>query len=85
MPGFSQMELNRMGWRCRRGMAELDLLLVPFFENAFADLAESQQHTFISLLDEEDPVLWEWFSERTEPPGPATQALVQFMLNRVRP
>jgi len=85
MPGFSQMELNRLSWRCRRGMAELDLLLVPFFEDAFTDLAENQKRTFVSLLAEEDPVLWEWFSERAEPSDSATQALVQFMLTRVRP
>jgi antitoxin CptB len=61
------------------------MLLVPFFEDAFETLDEGQQTTFIGLLEEEDPVLWEWFSERSQPPGSETLALVQLILKRVRP
>ena len=38
MSRYSLQELNRFRWRCRRGMAELDILLVPFFEDAFEAL-----------------------------------------------
>ena len=31
----SQTELNRLRWRSRRGMAELDVLFVPFLVEAF--------------------------------------------------
>jgi antitoxin CptB len=66
-------------------MAELDILLVPFFEDAFATLNEGEQTMFASLLEEEDPILWEWFSERSKPPGAEMLALVQRILKRVRP
>ncbi|MBC8476229.1 MAG: succinate dehydrogenase assembly factor 2 [Gammaproteobacteria bacterium] len=85
MSRYSLQELNRFRWRCRRGMAELDILLVPFFEDAFEALEAGQQTTFIGLLEEEDPVLWEWFSERSRPPGSEMLALVQLILKRVRP
>ena len=37
------------------------------------------------MLGEEDPVLWEWFSERTEPEDEAYLDLVRMMLRRVQP
>ena len=36
-------ELNKIRWRSRRGMAELDLLFVPFFEEVFLFLSEARQ------------------------------------------
>ena len=76
---------NRLRWRSRRGMAELDVLFVPFFEEAFADLAEPMQQVYARMLDEEDPELWAWFSEQTVPQDPEYKALVDLMLARVRP
>ena len=78
-------ELNKIRWRSRRGMAELDLLFVPFFEEAFLFLSEARQATFVRMLTEEDPVLWEWFSERSTPEDGAYADLVGLMLRRVQP
>ena len=76
---------NRLRWRSRRGMAELDVLFIPFFEEAFPNLDESMQLVYARMLDEEDPELWAWFSEQTLPQDPEYQALVALMLARVRP
>ena len=38
-----QSELNRLFWHSRRGMLELDVLLVPFVQEVYATLdAENQ-------------------------------------------
>ena len=81
----SQTELNRLRWRSRRGMAELDVLFVPFFEEAFDALSADMKEVYARMLDEEDPELWSWFSEQSAPDDPQYRSLVSLMLNRVRP
>ena len=48
------MNKTRLRWACRRGMLELDLILLPFFENQFSQLSESEQQAFTALLAEPD-------------------------------
>lgn len=74
-----------MRWRSRRGMLELDLLLLPFFDDVFRELCERDQQSFVNLLEQEDPDLLEWFSNRAVPDDPDLARLVQTILNRVRP
>jgi len=45
---------RRMLYRSRRGMLELDLLLVPFVENRFENLASTQRQLVEQLLNLED-------------------------------
>ena len=66
-------------------MAELDLLLLPFFDEVFAELASDEQQAFIKLLEQEDPDLWQWFSRKGESDDPALAALVEKILDRVQP
>ena len=80
-----ELELNRLRWRCRRGMLELDLLLLPFFDEVYRELSAERQQAFILLLEQEDPDLLQWFSRKSEPEDPSLQALVNFMLKRVQP
>ena len=78
-------ELNRIRWRSRRGMAELDILFIPFFDDVFPFLSETRQNAFVRLLTEEDPELWEWFSERATPQDLEYLDLVTVMLGRLQP
>lgn len=48
---------NRIRWRCRRGKLELDLFLLPFFDNCYAHLTQEEQQDFVALLEEHDPTL----------------------------
>lgn len=50
---------RRLLYRSRRGMLELDLLLVPFVENRFEKLTITQQRLFERLLNLEDVELHE--------------------------
>ncbi|MDA9050352.1 succinate dehydrogenase assembly factor 2 [Pseudomonadales bacterium] len=79
------LELNRMRWRCRRGLLELDLLLGPFFEAMYLTLEADQQLSFQLLLEQEDPDLLEWFSQKSRSTDPGMAALVDLMLKRVQP
>lgn len=82
---LSELELNRLRWRSRRGMLELDLLLLPFYDEVFADLTSDEQRAFIKLLEQDDPDLWQWFSRKGESDDPELAALVEKILDRVQP
>ncbi len=58
----------RVRWQCRRGMLELDLLLLPFFDACYAALSPALQHTFLELLDCPDPDIYNWFLGADLPP-----------------
>jgi antitoxin CptB len=47
-------------WRCHRGMRELDLILLPFFDKHFAKLTGEQQADFCQLLAGDDPQIYGW-------------------------
>lgn len=72
------MSLNRfrIEWDCRRGMRELDKLIMPFYQNHFDELSESQQQTFVELLQYPDPELYRWFMNQLPAPNDALQAMV---------
>jgi antitoxin CptB len=82
---FTELELNRMRWRSRRGMLELDLLLQPFFDEEFRDLPHEYQLTFVKLLEQDDPDLLMWFSNKAVPDDQELAELVQMILKRVQP
>lgn len=50
-------ELNRLRRQCRRGMLELDLLLLEFLETHYPKLDERLQQSFIALLEFPDQSL----------------------------
>ncbi len=52
-------ELERMRWRCRRGMLELDIVLARFVEVHYGGLDMAQRAAFDALLDMPDVALWD--------------------------
>ncbi|WP_218814814.1 succinate dehydrogenase assembly factor 2 [Rickettsiella endosymbiont of Dermanyssus gallinae] len=55
----SAESLNRLRWQCRRGMLELDLLLLPFVEKHYLGLSLSDQRLFEELLTYQDQDLYQ--------------------------
>lgn len=53
-------DMDRLRWQCRRGMLELDEILLRYLEQRFASAPPEEQSQFRRLLDVEDPVLNEW-------------------------
>lgn len=51
---------KRLEWQCRRGMLELDVMLIPFLKQFFDDLSENQQYLFEELLTHADPDIYTW-------------------------
>ena len=51
-------ELERVRWRCRRGLLELDIVLQRFVDTYYAKLNEAELRQFETLLDLSDNDLW---------------------------
>ena len=49
-----QVELNRLFWHSRRGMLELDVLLVPFVQEVYPHLNQVDRDLYVRLLTCED-------------------------------
>ena len=53
-------EINRLQWKCRRGMREIDLLLREFSSTSFKQLATEDLITFDEVLDYDDQTLFDF-------------------------
>jgi antitoxin CptB len=80
----SEQEYKRIAWASRRGMLELDLILVPFVEHCFRDLSEPDQQRFISLLEEQDNDLFAWFLGHKRPNNPDLSSIVEQIMDHAR-
>ena len=74
----------RLRWACRRGMLELDVLFMPFVEEAFDDLSEKDKGIFERLLECQDPELFAWFMGHETCEDAELNSMVQFILGRVK-
>ena len=72
----TRVELNRLRWRCRRGMLENDLILTRFLDARGEALTEGELAALDRLLDLSDNDLWELLSGRQEPQDAAVKPLV---------
>lgn len=61
-------ELERhIYWKSRRGMLELDLVLIPFIKSSYPTLSDNDKATFDELLNLDDPTLLSWLVYGVEP------------------
>lgn len=81
----SQAEFNRLWWHSRRGMLELDVLLIPFLEEAYPSLPKEDRQRYHKLIQCEDADMFEWFMQRSEPDDPDLRRIVRLILDRVQP
>ena len=80
-----ETELKRLYWHSRRGMLELDVLLVPFVQEVYATLDADDQARYRKLLECEDQDMFGWFMQREDPEDPDLKRMVKMILDRVQP
>lgn len=69
-------DLKKLYWHSRRGMLELDLVLVPFAETVLPTLSGEQRQVYRELLDHEDQDLYTWLVGRAPAPDERLQQMV---------
>ena len=81
------MDINnkaRIHWACRRGMRELDISIMPFFEYEYDSLSDDDKRLFVRLLESDDPDLFNWLMNHGKPADTELQRMVQLIQTRNR-
>lgn len=67
-------------WRCRRGMRELDLLLLRYLDRDYPSARPAERQAFVTLLSCQDPDILALLTGRTMAEDPALAHVVQRLL-----
>jgi antitoxin CptB len=78
------VELNKLRWRCRRGLLENDLLIERFFRRHSETLSAGQAHGLMTLMDLPDNDLLDLLLGRAQPEGDLDRADVREVLALLR-
>lgn len=62
-----QARLSRLRWHCRRGMRELDVLFMTYFEQRYPTATQADQQAFELLLELQDPQILAYLTGREIP------------------
>jgi len=69
--------LNRLRWRCRRGMLENDLILTRFLDARGDAITEQEVAALDILVGMSDNELWDLLSGREEPADATVAPLLE--------
>lgn len=69
-------ELRRLRWHCRRGMKELDLVMLRVLNAVVAGGKADELAAFQRLLATEDPEIWRWVIGKEVAPDPDIRRLL---------
>ncbi|WP_237386385.1 FAD assembly factor SdhE [Xenorhabdus sp. Sc-CR9] len=72
----------RIHWACRRGMRELDISIMPFFEYEYDSLSDDEKRIFVRLLECPDPDLFNWLMNHGRPEDGELFRMVQLIQSR---
>jgi antitoxin CptB len=72
-------EEGRLAWRCRRGMKELDLVLMRYLRERWPGAELEERASFERILDLPDPLLAAYLTGREQSPDAQVQALLERM------
>jgi len=83
-PTLDSVALNRLRWRCRRGLLENDLLIERFFSRHGSCITLRQAEGLSTLMDLPDNDLLDLLLARTEPAGALDRPAVREVLAQMR-
>jgi antitoxin CptB len=75
-------EMARLTWRCRRGMKELDLLLLDYVECCYRDADADRQQAFRRLLSMPDPEILALLTGRSSTDDEDLAEIIERLLAR---
>jgi antitoxin CptB len=76
---INSLKKAKLKWHCRRGMLELDLILIPFVENYLDKMSEVQIAAFADLLNCTDQELYRWLMGHEQPQDKELRNIVEFI------
>jgi len=83
-PRLDPVDLNRLRWRCRRGLLENDLLIEKFFDQYASSLTVRQAEALAELMDLADNDLLDLLLRRKDPADELDRPDVRQVLEMLR-
>jgi antitoxin CptB len=77
-------EESRLRWQCRRGMRELDELLVRYLDSRYATASDDEKNAFHAVLQLPDPELNAYLLQRQVPSSEAIAAVIAHILKHTQ-
>jgi antitoxin CptB len=77
---IDSIEIRRLEWRCRRGMKELDLLLVRYLRERLTRASDDEHDAFVEFLELPDPDIARYLIAGDVPEDPRHAALCRELL-----
>lgn len=78
-------KLSRLKWQCRRGMRELDHLLLDYLEHQYPLADDDEKKAFVEVLALADPELNSYLLQRQKPAAEPIARVIQRILSRTSP
>ena len=75
-------EESRLRWQCRRGMRELDELLLSYLENCYPNDNDDDKAAFREVLELADPDLNGYLLQRQTPSSEPIARVIDRILRR---
>lgn len=82
---MSDPELARLRWRCRRGMRELDMLLLGYVDDVYPQADATEQAAFRRLLTTPDPEILALLTGRSRTDDDDLALIIERLLDRNLP
>ncbi len=73
-------DLGWLKWQCRRGIKEVEVVLLPYLETRFTQADAREQALFVRLLRCHDVDLLEWVMRRDLPEDPELAEIIKIIL-----
>jgi antitoxin CptB len=83
-PALDPVALNRLKWRCRRGLLENDILIERYFNKHGSCITQRQADGLQALMDLPDNDLLDLLLARCEPAGEMDCPAVREVLAQMR-
>lgn len=75
---------SRLRWKCRRGMKELDVVLLHYLERHYPGADGDQKLAFEKILDMQDPELYLLILQRTTSDDRDIRDVIEILRNASR-
>jgi antitoxin CptB len=80
MSGRGLASVAKLKWRCRRGMRELDVVLLRYLEEDYPQATESDRRAFAQLLELQDPDIFRYLVGQ----DPESAGALRNVINSIR-
>ena len=77
---MSEINWGKIKWQSRRGMRELDLMLLPFVEHDLPNLGSDVLDSYMDLLEASDLELFRWLHGTAKPNSESREKIVALII-----